>query len=185
MDAYEELFQAAAQVVNLVNEANKELDDALPGKIAEIVKTHAALAVGSSFIPIPGVDVAAGAAVIWGMYVRINSELKMPFQDNVIKSVASGVGANLTAYVGILAVGSALKFIPGLGTLTAIALMAAASYALTLASGYVYLKALTMLLGEKRAVDISEPDWPWAIDRVMREQDIQSFMDEARKSYKK
>ena len=182
--ATDELLLEAA--VKLVNAANKELDAALPGKIAGIVKTHAALAVGSSFIPIPGADVAAGAAAIWGMYFRINSELKMPFQDNVIKSVASGVGTNLAAFVGILAVGSALKFIPGLGTFAAIALVAAASYALTLASGYVYLKVLTMLLGQKSAESISESDWKRAVDDVMSDkQVIQSFVDEAKKSYKK
>jgi hypothetical protein len=87
----ERLLHAAME---LVKAANKQVDSMLPGKIAGIVKSHAALAVGSSFIPIPGADFAAGVAAIWGMYFRINGELQLPFRDNVIKSVASGVGTN-------------------------------------------------------------------------------------------
>lgn len=182
--AYEgRLLDAAVQ---LVKAANKQTDEALPPKIAGIVKTHAALAVASAFIPIPGVDLAAAAASIWGMYIRINNEINMPFEENLVKSIASGVGTNLAAYAGVTAVASMLKFIPALGTFPSIALMAATSYALTLASGYVYLKALTMLLKQNPAKRISKSDWDEAISHVMSDKhDIKSFMGEAKKSYTK
>lgn len=172
--------------VELAKAANKQADAALPPKIAGIVKTHAALGVASAFIPIPGVDMAAAAAVIWGMYIRINNELNMPFQENLVKSVASGVATNLAASVGVTAVASMLKLIPGLGTVPSIALMSVTTYALTLASGYVYLKALTMLLKQNPAKGISASDWDEAINRVMSDKhDIKSFMGEAKKSYTK
>lgn len=183
MGVDEKLLHAAFE---LVKAANKQIDEALPGKIAGIVKTHSLLAVGSAFVPIPGADLAAGIAAIWGMYYRINNELQMPFKDNVIKSVASGVGTNLAAYASMLAVGSALKFLPVVGTIPAIAIMSAAAYALTLASGYVYLKALTMLLGNQRADQISDADLKGAVDDVLGDKnEIKSFFNDAKKSYKK
>lgn len=183
MGVDEKLLRAA---IELVKVANKRIDNALPGKLAGIVKTHSMLAVGSAFVPIPGADLAAGIAAIWGMYYRINSELQLPFGENVIKSIASGVATNLTAYAGMLAFGSMLKFFPGIGTVAAIALMSAAAYALTMASGYIYLKALTVLLGERQINEISESDLRNAVDNVMNDkQNICTFVNEAKKSYKK
>lgn len=120
------------------------------------MRTHAALGVASSFIPVPGPDIAAGIAVSWGMHFRINDELEMPFSENIIKSVASGVGTNLAAYVSVLAVGSLIKVIPGIGTAVAVVIMSAASYALILASGYVYIRVLTELVKSKSAEDITD-----------------------------
>ena len=58
---------------NLVETMDKMADKNLPEEITEIVKLHAKLAVGSAFIPLPGIDVAASATSIWTMYLRINS----------------------------------------------------------------------------------------------------------------
>src|SRR5690242_19200542 len=91
--------------VKLVVAAHKEIDDAMPEKLAKIVKLHSALAVGAAWVPVPGVDIAACAANIWTMYYRINSELNMPFGENVVKSLASGVVTNVSAgYLGIAVV---------------------------------------------------------------------------------
>jgi len=183
MGADDKLLRAC---VKLVQAANKQADALLPGKISGIVKTHATLGVASAFIPVPGVDIAAGIAVIWGMYFRINSELNMPFSENVIKSVATGVGTNLAAFATVLAVGSAFKFLPVIGTVTAIAIMSAASYALTLASGYVYITVLTELVRTKAPEDITESDFKIVVDEVMNDKlALKAFMADARKSYKK
>lgn len=143
MGVDEKLLHAA---VELVKVAHKELDKAMPARLARIVKMHAALAVGAALIPVPGVDMAAIAAAVWGMYYRINGELEMPFGENVVKSVATGVATNLAAGLGALAVGEALKFIPVIGTLAGSVMMFTAAYALTLASGLVYMNVLTLLL---------------------------------------
>ena len=172
--------------IHLVKAANKELDAALPQKLASIVKTHAALAIGAAWIPVPGADWAAGIAAIWGMYFRINKELGIPFEENIIKSVASGVGTNLAGYLTALAFGGALKFVPGLGTLAAAVLMSTASYALVLASGWVYMNALTMLLGQSSSARFTKADWDNAVNRAVRDKAaIKSFIDEAKRSRKK
>ena len=59
--------------IKLVKFMDKEADKLLPQEIVDVVKLHSKLAVGSAWIPIPGADIAAGAATIWGMYVRINN----------------------------------------------------------------------------------------------------------------
>jgi uncharacterized protein (DUF697 family) len=182
MGADAHLLHAA---VKLVQVAHKGLDQAMPAKLAGIVKTHAAMGVAAAWIPIPGADFAAGAAAIWGMYYRINEYLKLPFSENVVKSVASGVGTNLAAYCAALAVGDALKWFPGLGSLAGALVMSAAAYALTLASGYVYMQALTLLLQEKKADDITESDWGSAVNQVMSDREsVRSIINEARTSYR-
>jgi hypothetical protein len=50
--------------VELVEALNRMADKNLPKQLADLVKVHAAIAVGSALIPIPGVDVAATAANI-------------------------------------------------------------------------------------------------------------------------
>lgn len=64
---------------------DKQADNLLPQQIVDIVKTHSKLAVASSWIPIPGADLAAGAASIWEMYLRINKKIDVPFGENIIQ----------------------------------------------------------------------------------------------------
>ena len=83
----------------LVEAANKSVDKNMPDRLASIVKQHAVAGVGAAWIPIPGASIAAGAAAVWGMYFRINSELNLSLSENVVKSIASGVATNLAAYL--------------------------------------------------------------------------------------
>ncbi len=171
--------------VDLVEALNKQADKLLPGELSNVVKTHSALAVGSSWIPIPGADVAAAAVSIWGMYVRINSKIGLSIKENVLKTIASGVATNLAAYGVGMAAASALKFIPGIGTIGSAIIMSALVYALTLASGYVYLKALLLLARKGNGV-ISEANLGEAVKEVLKESDsLKSFINEAKGDYKK
>lgn len=170
----------------LAKELNRAVDEHLPQKLASIVKLHARLAVGSAFIPIPVADVAAAAANTWAMYVRINKELQLPFGDNIAKSLAAGVMTNVGSNVaGVMVIASAAKFLPGLGTVGGAALMAATIYALTIAAGIVYMKALTKLLHSKAAQDITEADLKSATDGIVRDKTaIKTIIDEAKRNYK-
>ena len=71
---------------DLVQYMDMAADACLPQEIANVVKLHSKLAVGAAWIPVPGADMAAGAATIWGMYIRINNKLKIPFGENIMKS---------------------------------------------------------------------------------------------------
>ena len=180
---YDKLAVTAAKLVLAMNKsADANLDD----KLADIVKTHSAIAVGSALIPIPGADVAAAAANIWTMYARINSELDLPFKENVIKSVAAGVATNIGgAAAGLVVAGTALKFIPGAGTLGGAAILGATIYGITLVSGIVYMRALTALANRKNMADVSEADLKSATEEAMRDKnEIRDMIKEGRKSYK-
>jgi uncharacterized protein (DUF697 family) len=119
-------------------------------ELSDIIKQHALAATGIAFIPVPVLDVAAVVANIWTMYARLNSAIGVSFSENVVKSIASGVAANLVsaipaAVLGIVAE-SVLKFIPGLGTMGGIAVGAAANVAMLYVAGKVYLKSLEILV---------------------------------------
>ena len=156
-------------------------DEALPKEIAGVVKLHSKLAVGSALIPVPGADVAAGAAAIWGMYLRINNKLDLKISENVVKTIASGVATNLASYVAMLGIGSALKFIPGIGSIGGALAMGGALYGLTLTSGYVYLRALTAWKKEEGHTDLGKN-----VDDVLKnsKNEIKNFISEAKSSYK-
>ena len=168
----------------LVEALDKTTDSALPQEIADVVKLHAKLAVGSAWIPVPGADVAAGAANIWSMYLRINSKIGMKLGESVLKTIASAVATNLASYAAVLAVGGMLKFIPGIGTIGGAVVMSAALYAVTLASGYVYLKALTALV--RKGQVINDQNLKDSVNSFMKDNksDIQNFIKAAKKEYK-
>ena len=178
------LLKAAMELTQALN---KKVDEKLPEKLAGIVKTHAALAVGSAFVPIPGADIAAAAVNIWTMYVRINKDLDLPFAENVIKSIAAGVATNLAgAATAAVVIGSLAKFLPGIGTIGGAAIMATTIYAITIASGIVYMKAVTKLLESKNVGEFTEEDLKSATDEVLKDKEnLKTIIKEGKEGYKK
>ena len=183
MEKTSDLLRTAWDLVQLLD---KGADECLPNEIVDIVKLHAKLAVGSAWIPVPGADVAAGAVNIWSMYIRINSKVDMSFGESILKTIASGVATNLASYAAMMGVGSLIKLVPGIGTWTGALVMSATLYAITLASGYVYLKALTILLRQKKSKSITSKDLKDAIDVFLtnNKNEIKRFIKSAKDSYK-
>ena len=182
MNIDHQLLHVSEKLVKMLDET---ADNCLPKEIANVVKTHSKLAVGSAWIPVPGADVAAGAAVIWGMYVRINNKLGIPFGENIMKSIGSGVATNLASYLAMTGVASAIKIIPGIGSLGGAILMSASLYAVTLAAGWIYLQALCTL-AEKKGNTFNASDITQAVNDILRQKSvIKDFINEAKKTYKK
>ena len=179
--AYVELYEAAVALVTVLDKTAEQL---LPQEIVDVVKLHSKLAVGSALIPVPGADVAAGAANIWTMYGRMNSKVGISIKDNVLKTVGSGVVTNLASYMAMAGLGSAIKAIPGIGTLTGTALMSASLYAVTLASGYIYVKALTLLANKGNgSIDITQIDA--AVKEILGNKEvIKNFIKAAKSDFK-
>ena len=178
-----QLLQAA---IELTQALDRMADVHLPEKLAGIVKTHAGIAVGSAFIPIPGVDMIAAASNIWTMYVRINNELELPFAENLMRSLATGVVTNLgAAALGYMVIGSAFKLVPGLGSLGGAAILSATIYGVTIASGIVYMKAVSrLLINEKRGQEVNEENLKWAIEEIMDDDDsVHNILAAAKKDY--
>lgn len=109
----------------------------------------------------------------------------MKLGESVLKTIASAVATNLASYAAVLAVGGALKFIPGIGSIGGAVVMSGALYAVTLASGYVYLKALTALLRKCEFVDGNK--LKESVDDFMNNNrsEIKNFINAAKKDYKK
>ena len=177
---------------HLVEAMDKKVDDLFPHEIADIVKFHskgaAAAALASAWIPGVGgtAAVATSAGFIWSMYARIGKKIGLPLGKNVLKSLAAGVATNLAAaVVGAIALSTALSFIPGLGSIGASVIMGATCYALTLASGYVYLKIMTKLF--KKGIDlstVSEQELKDMAASAAKESDVREFIKEAKADFR-
>ncbi len=177
---------------DLVRAMNKVADDSLPEEIAEIVKTHSAGAAiaGVAGGWVPGVGgtaaVVIAAGFVWTMYGRVNGKIELPFSENIIKSVGSGIATNLAAYaVGSIALSAAFSFFPGVGSVGASVIVGGTCYALTLASGIVYLKILTRVFQAGHdPTAMSAENLQEIAKTVIQSENMKEMMKEAKKEYK-
>jgi uncharacterized protein (DUF697 family) len=185
----ERLINAAVELLKVMD---KTVDDSLPREIADIIKFHSkgAAIAGVAGGWIPGVGgtaaVAVAAGFVWTMYGKINGKINLPLSENIVKSVASGVATNLAGYaIGSIAISTAFSFLPGLGNIGASVIAGGVCYALTLASGFVYLKILTNVFkaGNDPTTITADKIKKVAKD-VVENEDIKAVMKEAKAAYK-
>jgi hypothetical protein len=187
-----ELVKAMKKSTKIVAAIDKTVDDNLPQNIAEIVKFHskgaAVAALASAWVPgVGGVAATtASAGFIWTMYARIGTEINLPISQNILKTVASGVATNIASYVvGMIALSSVFSIVPGIGNMGASILMGGTCYALTLASGYVYLKIMTQLFSQ--GIDpttLSEQELKDIAKTVASGSDVKDVIKEAKEEFK-
>jgi uncharacterized protein (DUF697 family) len=189
MSSESHILHAAKELVHALNKA---VDDNLPNEIAEIVKFHsagaAAAGVASGWVPGFGGLAAAGIAAgfIWTMYGRINSKIGLPIGDNVLKSVGTGIATNLASYfIGGLVLSTIFSIVPGVGSVAASVIVGGTCYALTLASGFVYLKLLTNLfLSGQDPTTMDESSLKEAANGVVASENIKEVIASAKSDYK-
>jgi hypothetical protein len=100
---------------------------------------------------VPGADLAALAANTWTMYVRINKVVNIPFSENVVKSVAIGIGTNiLSAVPALIFTKLLIKVLPVVGTVGGMIVNAGGFLAINYVSAFIYIKILTKLVSERR-----------------------------------
>lgn len=180
------------QAKRLVEAMDKTADDNLPEKIAEIVKFHskgsALSAMGSGWIPGAGGILAfvINAGFIWSMYGRIGAEIDLPISQNILKSLASGIATNIASnIIGTIGLSIAFSFIPGVGNIGAAIIIGATCYALTLTSGYVYLKIMTKLFS--KGIDpttLSEKELKKEAKSVAKDRDVKDMFNKAKEMSK-
>lgn len=180
------------QAKRLVESMDKTVDENLPYAIAEIVKFHskgaAISALASAWVPGAGGAAAtvACAGFIWTMYGRIGTEIDVPMSKNILKSLASGVATNIASYVvGMIALSTAFSLIPGLGNVGSSVIMGGTCYAMTLASGYVYLKIMTHLF--RKGIDpttLTEQELRSVAKTVASDSDIKEVIKGAKEDFK-
>lgn len=176
------ILKVATELVSLLD---KGADRLLPDRIVDVVKLHSKVAAGVAWLP-TGFDLAASGANVWTMYVRINNKLGLQIKKNVLKTVGSGVTANLSSYLAMMLASEGIKA-TGIGYVPAAIMETAALYALNITSGWVYLKAL-LFLAKKQGVNLNTGDLGSAVKEVMKESNvIEDFMNKviAYKSDKK
>lgn len=161
----------------------------LPEKICKLVRKHAFAAAGASVLPVPGAAEVALVGNTWLMYKNINDELGLKLSENKLKTIASGVIANIGVST-LLAVGAAelFKFVPGLGSMAGAALDLAMFAAITYTSAYVYLKCITKLarLSQFGAGEIENADVAAEVKTYMAEnkKEISGLLKSAKKEFK-
>jgi len=138
---------------NMVTIAQQAIDHVgskvLPEEIAAIAKRHSVLAAGTAWVPIPGASAAAEIANIWLMFKQINDALGLELSKHKLKTLASGIVAELGAWVLIrVGVVNLLKFIPCVGTASSGVLGMALYASLTYTTAYVYLKMISRLAAD-------------------------------------
>lgn len=148
------VISIAKDAISAVQVMDGTANKVLPEDIASIVKLHAKIAAASAWLPVAGLDVVAATANVWTMYVRINNKLGLKFSENKMKSIGSAVVSNLAQNIAVIAAGEVAKAsIPFIGNLWAGAAMTGALYAMTLTSGYIYLKAISIMAQNDGDID--------------------------------
>ena len=140
--------------MNMLSIAQQAIDHVgskvLPEDIAAIAKKHSVLAAGTAWVPIPGASAAAEIANIWIMFKQINDALGLSISKHKLKTLASGIVAELGAWALIrVGVVNLLKFIPGVGTASSGVLGMALYATLTYTTAYVYLKMISRLAADE------------------------------------
>jgi uncharacterized protein (DUF697 family)/predicted GTPase len=132
--------RAAAAAANLV---------ALAPKIAEAegaIAAHARIAAALATTPIPFADAALIFGVQAKMIVDVTVRLGTPAEEMPLKAVAAALlgpaAAGVGGRVAARALGTLLKFVPGVGSVAGGAVNAAVAYGLTTALGQAYLSFL-------------------------------------------
>jgi hypothetical protein len=172
------------QATKLLEAMDKTADDNLPQNIADIVKFHskgaAVGAIAAGWVPGFGGVAAtfACAGFIWSMYARIGTEIDLPISKNILKTLASGVATNIaSSVVGTIALSTLFSLIPGIGSIGAVVIMGGTCYAMTLASGYVYLKIMTKLF--TKGIDpttVSEQELKNIAKTVVSDRDVKEVI---------
>jgi uncharacterized protein (DUF697 family) len=175
------LLEATEKIALAIDNAT---DSAMHEDIAKIVKLHAKISLGIVFIPVPGADIAAAVANTWVMYVRINKALGIPFSENAVKSLASGIAINLVAKLPLFAAGEVIKiFVPFVGPLLGSAVMAGSLYGITIAAGVVYMKALAIVLDQQS--ELTEVNLKAAVDSLVSDKNaMKQIIEDANREYK-
>jgi uncharacterized protein (DUF697 family) len=192
VDQTRDMINALNHMRQITGGLDQIVDDNLPYQIADIVKFHskgaAAAAVGSAWIPGAGGTAAilASAGFIWSMYARIGSEINLPMSENILKTLGSGVATNLASGMAASWVmSSVFSLFPGIGSIGASVVMGGTCYALTLASGYVYLKIMTALfISGVDPTKMSEQELNNMAKNIANDSDVKDVMNTARQAYK-
>ena len=102
-----------------------------------VIRNHMLIAMGVGFIPLPLMDVLAAGAVQLDMIRQLCKVYEVEFKENQGKAVISALSTSILTKMGVR---SALKLIPGVGTIIGGVTLAVFNGASTYALGEVFKK---------------------------------------------
>jgi uncharacterized protein (DUF697 family) len=138
-------FQAVPEAVHLALSAAQEIDPERKRAAAyKAVGTATAAAVAAATVPIPFVDAAALVPIQVGMMASISLIYKIKVDKASLATIAAPAVAT---GAGRALVGTALKFIPGIGTVAGGAIKAAVASSFTAAMGRAWIEVCDRLTG--------------------------------------
>ena len=86
---------SAAELLVKLGQADQEKEK----EIINVINKHSLIAAAAGWVPIPFVDIALVVGNVWTMYATINKVIGLSFSDNMLKSIGSGVVANLSTSI--------------------------------------------------------------------------------------
>lgn len=168
----------------------KEKLEAVADTIQGCAVAAAIAGVGSGWLPGAGALVATGVwvATIWGMYIKVNYDLGIRIQDNILKTLASAFLTNIIASFGALILAYVasfvISFIPGFGTVGAVAVDGFLGYITVYTSGLLYIRFLTKVLKAKGKLDFSGLDIKAIAKETVRESNVKEILKEGKASFR-
>jgi len=155
-----------------------------------IVNTHAfgaAAAAISAVVPGIGTTIAVTISLgfIVSMYVRLSEYLGMSLEKNALKALASAVLSHIAAFTVVsVAVGAVLSFIPVVGSIGAVTMMAATQYATVKVSVLIFKVLISSLLNTGKDLSAySEEDLKELIKNTISEDELKAAMENAKAEF--
>jgi len=155
-----------------------------------IVNTHAfgaAAAAISAVVPGIGTTIAATISLgfIVSMYVRLSEYLGMSLDKNALKALASAVLSHIAAFTVVsVTVGAFLSFIPVIGSIGAVTMMAATQYATVKVSVLIFKVLISSLMSTGKDLSTySEEDLKDLIKSAISESELRAAMEEAKAEF--
>lgn len=159
----------------------------LSEQVNDIVKKHAMMAMGASFIPVPGAALAALYANDIYMFKKINDCLGIDFSSSQIKTIVIAIGTELGAFwLAKKGVFEMVKFLPGLGGLAGGMLRAATEGAEVYVVAAIYYHVLSMTQTSDRGMLTDDALKKIVKDcMVQRQEELKAIFGSAKNLFKK
>lgn len=130
-------FAAKSIKKQFMSENKDELKQERSKHAESVVRNHMLLAMGVGFIPLPLMDVIAAGAVQLDMIRQLCKVYGVEFKENQGKAVISALSTSILTKMGVR---SALKLLPGIGTIIGGVTLSVFNGASTYALGEVFKK---------------------------------------------
>ena len=153
--------------------------------IEDLIIKHAIAAAGIAFVGcfIPGlaqiVTALTSAGTIWHMYYDICQKMNVKISENLLKSLAAAVLANIVTQLGgVIILALIGEFLPGAGAIAGAAVL----YAVTYLAGFLFLKILVDIFKTgKSPSELSKQDFASVAKDAAESTDCRTIFEEARK----